>query len=647
MAVVPQDSRAGRVCVPGGWLAEAVVIAEEKITEIRERTDLVALVGEYVPLKRVGASFRGLCPFHSEKTPSFYVHPARQFFHCFGCQASGDALAFVMRLEGRTFPEAARALAERAGVELPTLDPHEEEEHQRARQHAERLVALMDAAAGFYVDQLGSHPLGAMAREELSRRGVGSGAAEAFRLGYAPDGWDGLVRFLRGGGWSPADAEEVGLIVPRRSGDGHYDRFRHRLMFPIADTHGRIVAFSGRLLDPPPGQEPPAAGEAGAKYVNSPEGPLYHKGEILFGLHEGRVSLRREGWALVCEGNFDLLSLHQAGLSNAVAPMGTALTESHARLLRRYASKLVLLFDGDRAGRKAVRAAWPLLAKVGLTARVVTLPPGADPDSFLREEGVEALRQRIDGAPSIVDHLIEEAALEAGGDPQGVAAAIEGLGPVLAALDNAVEVRLYVQRVAQKFGLRDEEAVRQQLRRGVRAARGGGRRHEPEPKKADPTRVPMSASAGESRPLPYLEAELIGAILDNPDLMGTEEAKSLEELLTSPDLRAIFQAASRMVESRRGVDASALISELTGDAAVRWLEERLAIQKYDERGALSVLRDGLSRLARQSIERELPRLQQEIIRARRLGDDRRADALTRERDELFTSANKLVQGGKR
>lgn len=621
------------------------MIPDEKIAEIRERIDIVALVGEYVPLRRIGASFRGLCPFHSEKTPSFYVHPDRQYFHCFGCHASGDALSFLMKLEGRPFPEVARQLADRAGVELPTLDAREEEKYRRERQRSDRLVAIMDAAAGFYVEQMREHPLGRMAREVLEKRGIGREASEAFRLGYAPHAWDALARFLRERGFSPAEAEEVGLLAPRRSGDGHYDRFRHRLMFPICDAHGRIVAFSGRLLDPPPGEPVPDKGEAGAKYVNSPESPLYKKGEILYGLHEGRVALRRESWALLCEGNFDLVALHQAGLTNSVAPMGTALTESHVKLLRRFVARVVLLFDGDKAGRKAVRASYPLLQKAGLAARVVTLPEGEDPDSFLRTQGPDALRARIDAAPGIVEHLIDEAAAAAAGDPRATATAIAELGPLLAMIDNPVEARLYVSQVARRFAIADEEAVRQQLRRGAREARGPLRRvASPEDEGAA---APVRA-APRAPDLPGLECELLGALLDHPSLFSTDSAKKLEELLTSNDLRAIFLAASRMVvEARGGLDAPVLLAELAGHGAVRWLEERLAIQKYDQRGAIEALRDGLPRLARQRIERELPRLTQRIIEARRLGDEMRAEDLTRQRDRLFASAKDLLQGTKR
>ncbi len=610
------------------------MIPDAKIGEIRERTDIVALIQEYVPLKRVGASFKGLCPFHSEKTPSFYVHPTRQFYHCFGCQTSGDALSFLMKLEGRPFPEVARMLAERAGVELPELDAKEEAEHKRARARNEQLVSTMELAAGFYVKMLAEHPLGRMAREELERRGIKSETAKDFRLGYAPHGWDALGRYLREKEVAARDAEELGLLLPRKQGDGHYDRFRHRLMFPVTNIQGRIVAFSGRVLDPPEDEPLESRTEAGAKYINSPEGPLYKKGEVLFGLHEGRVTVRREGWVLVCEGNFDLLALHQAGFANAVAPMGTALTEAHARLLKRFAERVVLLFDGDAAGRKAVRAAAPLLSTIGLATKVVTLPPKDDPDTFLRERGADALRKLVDSAAGIIEHLIDDAAADSAGDPAATGTAIGGLAALLATVDNPVERRLYVERVARKFGVSDLDVVREQLRRGLRGAR---------PRAVRPRAAPAGSRHGPSRgtALPVLESELIGAILDNPELFGSEEAGTLEELLTSRELRAIFHTAAGLMVQRGVLDATSLLAAVAENPARSWLDGRLAIQKYDAGVAMSALRDGIPRLQVERIRREAAVYEDRIREARREGDEVRATDLSRARDELNRRAHEL------
>lgn len=622
------------------------MISEETVNEVRERTDLVALVGEYVALKRTGGQFKGLCPFHAEKTPSFFVHPVRQWFHCFGCGASGDCFTFVMKIDGRTFPEAVRVLAERAGVELDAEDARQDSAIRRARLERERLLAVTDAAAGFFVRMLAEHPLAWIARDHLSQRGVSEETARTFRLGYAPHGWDHLARYLAQTGFSPRDAELAGVLVPRREGQGYYDRFRHRLVFPIADVHGRVVAFSGRVLPPPP-DEPMRPGEdPPAKYVNSPDGPLYRKGELLFGLYEARIELRREGCAIVCEGNFDVLALHQAGFRNVVAPLGTALTAMQAKLLRRYVSAVTLVFDGDRAGRKAVGAAFPVLMGENLVARVATLPAEHDPDSLLRAKGPEALRERVANAVPIVQHLIDTAAAEAGADPSARARAIEDLGPVLARIPSPVERQLWVERVAQAFGLANLDAVRRQLARGVRnRARAETGLRPGEVGVSPERRADARTQRPSSRPdVDPIERDAVAACLDEPALLLSDEAKKLDELLTSGDLRVILRTAAGMVEKRGVVDASALVAAIGEGSAKSWLEGRLAVQRLEGAGAKSVLDDALRVLLRKRIEREIRALDPQIKEALCEGDLERATALMRRRDELYRAGGATAGG---
>lgn len=629
------------------------MIPEDKVAEIRERTDLYALVKDYVALKRVGTSYKGLCPFHGEKTPSFHVHPDRGFYHCFGCQASGDAISFLMRLEGHTFPEALLILAERAGIEVQQADDASDRAVRQARARRERLLAVVEAAAGFFIDSLGGHRLSGMARDELSRRSITEDTIARFRLGYAPHGWDELSAFCARSGFSPVDCAEVGLAIPRRGGDGHYDRFRHRLMFPVSDPHGRIVAFSGRALAPPPGES--AGQDPPAKYVNSPESPLYHKGDVLFGLHEARVELRRADVALLCEGNFDVLALSQAGFRHVVAPLGTAFTAAQAKLLRRYVATVVLVFDSDSAGKKAVRSAQPLLRDAGLAARVVTLPPAEDPDSYLRTRGPEAMQRLIDAAPGIVEHLIEAAAAEAGVGARAKAEAIEALGPVLASVENPVEARVYVERVARAFEVSDLHAVRQQLRRGVHAARaerrgperrGPERRGPEDPVVSSPPRGPDPALR--PPPMPELEARLVGAFLDFPALHASGCAEKVQELLTSAELRAILALTARWAGSR-GVDASVLLDELANSPARTWLERRLAVQHFeDEASASRFVERALPLLSRDRAKEVNRQLRREVLEARRVGDEDRAEALMRRMTDLFQNAARGgTQGTKR
>jgi DNA primase len=537
-----------------------------------------------------------------------------------------------MHVEGKTFPEVARDLAEQTGVELPVYDPQREAEYQKSKKESDRLASLLEKATEFYAAQLAEHPDAAIARNELSSRGISEESAREFRLGYAPHGWDSLVRFLELSGASPADAEAAGLIVSRRSGRGHYDRFRHRLMFPIADVHGKVVAFSGRALSPAPSMEEQK--EPPAKYLNSPENPLYHKGEVLYGLHEGRVEIRREDATLLCEGNFDLVALHQGGFRNAVAPMGTAFTEAHARLLKRFAQKVVLLFDGDKAGRKAVREAYATVGKVGLAAHVVTLPQGEDPDSFLRQHGSEALRKRIVSAPTIIEYLIDDAAATVAPNPPAKADAIAKLGPILAKVESPIERGLYVERVARKFGIADTVLVRRELRRGLGRS---GTRSTPS---RDAVQQPIAT------PVSELQSKLISVLIDQPSLVHEESAQKLPKLLTSPDLRAIFDSILRMVDMQGSLDVTALLDELHDNQLRPWLEAKLAVQEHSLEDARQILDDGLPLLERKNIEHELPRLQQRIVEARRVGDDALAAGLTREFVELTRSAHKLKSNTK-
>ena len=641
------------------------MIAEDKVAELRQRSDLVEIVGEFVRLRRVGSSLRGLCPFHSEKTPSFYVHPDRQFFHCFGCSASGDVFTFLMRLEGQSFPEVLQRLAERAGIPLEQASAPAGAGSERRRQR-DRQFALLELAASFFCEALKHHPRSQAARDMLAQRQVSIENAEAFRLGYAPPDWDALLLFLRKEGFSLEEAAELGLLVPKRSHDGFYDRFRHRLIFPIRDAQGRVLAFSARRL----ADEGEAASEP--KYINSPEHALFRKGECLFGIFEARVALRRSARAVLCEGNFDVVSLHAAGVSEALAPLGTAFTEAQATLLRRYCSEVYLLFDGDAAGKKAVVQAGQTLLDKGFDCRVVSMPQGADPDSFVRERGPEALQRRLEEAPPLLAYLIEEGARWAKGDPRRSAESISRLAPMLKASANPVEIQLWIERIGRSFGIQNLDIVRRQLRQGLR----GEKASAVPAKKAQAAPAPKhEALRDEARLLREgplrLEYELVGAILDNPELLASEEGKELEELLTSYDLQSIFYAAARMMTSSSMIDASTLVQELraasnaedatrdaslspsaeeTGPqnalpsankalspASLNWLAGRLTLSRYDRDTARQALRDGLPRLRQRRLEAQLRELQAQIVEARQQGDETRAAELTRQHTALFRS----------
>ncbi len=415
-------------------------ISEAKIAEVRERTDIVELIGQYVSLKRSGANHMGLCPFHSEKSPSFSVNAARQFFHCFGCGVGGDVFSFLMQIEGMTFPDAVRRLAERAGIELEerTLSPEEE----RLRQQRERLYQVNKVAAAYFHDLLMEQPAGEVARQYLKRRGYGRKAAWEYGIGYSLDSWEGLREHLAGHKLAPEDARLLGLIRPGKQERGDYDLFRGRLMFPIHDMAGRVVAFGGRVLD-----------DSKPKYINSPESPIYHKGQVLFGLYQARQAMRQQEEALLVEGYFDQLALNRAGFAHAVATCGTALTVDHARVLKRYVKRVVLLFDQDSAGQQATFKAMTTLQEEGVPAVVLELPEGEDPDSFLHHQGRDAFQARLDAARPVMDLFISVTLAASGNSIEAKADAAEVVVERISSLQSQLEQDLYLKELAQRSNI--------------------------------------------------------------------------------------------------------------------------------------------------------------------------------------------------
>lgn len=571
------------------------MISPETIALVKERTDLVALIGESVRLARRGHSFTGLCPFHKEKTPSFHVSPNRGFYHCFGCKETGSAIDFVMKLEGRTFAEAVRALAERAGIEVAeSLTEAERREAQAARRSKDDLYAVNHLAATFFEHSLrggpGSapHPLARHAHEELQRRGLplrdGDGAADpiadalqAFRIGYAPFGWDGLSTYLRQQGVSPVLAERVGLLVPRSSGSGHYDRFRHRLMFAVTDVMGRVIAFSGRALpDPSPSElsslgltgPAPQADGAPAKYINSPESPIYTKGEHLFGLHQARQAIRQRGEAILVEGNFDVVALHARGIGQAIAPLGTAFTPGQAKLIKRFAPAVILLFDGDAAGKKATRAARSPCREAGLSARVAVLPSGVDPDDLARKHGPEAIARIVKAARGLLEHLIDEAL---DGDTFGGSSLPEQLARVHAVTALLAEeddpnlrmmAKLYADRLSSKLviGGRSPDDLRQ-LERVVEDSLSRPR--------SQPTRevIPSGQTtetwerARSRAQIQEVSLEILGAILDFPELLADDDLQTALECLEG-DVALAIVAARQNFTFEMGLAASEFLAQV-------------------------------------------------------------------------------------
>ena len=380
-----------------------MAIPSETIEQIAAANDIVEVIGSYFPLKRAGANFKALCPFHQEKTPSFIVSPSRQTFHCFGCGAGGSVFRFVMEYEHVDFPAAVRKLAARAGI--PIVEERGAADGDRQYETRRELLKLHAEAAEWFQQNLTKKEIGEPARKYLKQRGITGEVARRWQLGYAPDEWDAFGSWARGQGYEARDLAASGLIKTKDDDQTSnlnprtwYDRFRGRIMFPICNDIGEVIAFSGRLLKDE---------EGAAKYLNSPETPLFRKGNVLFGLHKSKRALIEANCAIVCEGQLDLISLFEAGITNVVAPQGTAFTENQARILKRFADEVVLCFDSDAAGAKAAERSLDALLANDFIVRIVELPPGEDPDSLVRRDGKEQFEKRVANARDFFDYWIE------------------------------------------------------------------------------------------------------------------------------------------------------------------------------------------------------------------------------------------------
>src|SRR5262245_36327605 len=428
-------------------------IPPDKLEQVRAASDIVDIIGAVLPLKRAGANFVALCPFHKEKSPSFNVNPHRQIFHCFGCHKGGDVFTFVREYENLSFVEAVKRLAERASIPLE-LDS--QPGRQQARHLKDALLHLHDQIAQRWHLILTREPAGQIARDYLGKRGVSDDAVKLFRLGYAPEAWDDTVTWARTNGFELALAEQAGLILHKEDTSRYYDRFRGRLMFPICDEQGRVIGFSGRIL---------AGDEKAAKYVNSPETPIFTKGKVFFGLDKSKRAVLEAGYAIICEGQLDLIACFMAGVQNVVAPQGTAFTGDHARILKRYVEEVVLCFDSDEAGQNAaVRSLDNLLAS-GLAIRVAVVPAPHDPDSFIKANGGPAFSKLVQEAGGFFDYYLDRlCAANEGSTDKGRLTILREMAEAVHKTGNVVLVDKYAQKTALRLGV-SPDAVRAEFKK--------------------------------------------------------------------------------------------------------------------------------------------------------------------------------------
>ncbi len=507
----------------------------ETAQRIKEIANILDVISEYVALKKVGRNYVGLCPFHSDRKPSFTVSEERQIFHCFGCGAGGDVIGFYMKYHQLSFVEAVKELARRYGIELKEGELSPQEKAKAAKREA--LFRLNEKAQRFFSQMFWAAQSGAPAREYLKNRGLSPETIKTFGLGYAPASYDSLASHLRLAGIDLKLAEEAGLLVAREDGS-FYDRFRERVIFPIYDIQGRVAGFGGRII---------SQGEP--KYLNTPETAVYHKGQLLYGLFHTKNFIRSAGFGFVVEGYLDLIALYEAGVREVVATLGTALTPQHVRVMKGLATDWYLVFDADEAGVKAAMRAAPLFLNENLFPKVISLPEGEDPDSFVRKFGPEAFLKEKERALPIFDFLLKTLEHRFSKAPEGRVAIIRELRPVFEALKDPVIFDLYVARLAEATGV-SEASIKKALKGGLRVE------------------SPQS-SFSEAR---YFERTVLEFFLFHPEFFSEFDREAVEEIFTHDLYRRLFKEVAYLVETQgafsledlsfEDLELQALVSEI-------------------------------------------------------------------------------------
>jgi len=585
------------------------LIPEEVVQEVLLRADIVDVIGDYVQLKRTGANAKGLCPFHQEKTPSFNVNPAKGFFHCFGCHESGNVFRFLMQHGQMTFPEAVRFLAARYGVRLP-----EASTQQRQQESLSPLYELHKAAATFFHEYLLRDPAAQAARAACRQRQLTQDVVVRFGLGYAPAARNTLYQAMQKQGFSHDLLLQSGLAVMREDQPGAYDRFRHRLMFPIHDRLERPIAFGGRTLEGREAVHVP-------KYLNSPETPIFHKGRLLYGFALAKLTLRQHGQALIVEGYTDVIACHRQGVTHAVGTLGTALTEHHVGLLKGVVKEVVLVFDGDAAGGAATERSIGLFLDAGMRVRVVTLPEGEDPDSFLRQHTGEEFLRYVNDAVSFVDYLLTRAGRFSDfRNPAGQADCVDRLLPLLRKIENEVERWGYVALVAERLGvppevLKQKIAPPQTLQRRTPYQPSARSMRPPSPTQIPPEYVLLQTLCNDLRLLDQVQHQITLEDFDDADLRAiyitflhlasqgelTVSPRTMDEV-TSPEQKALL---SKMA-MEPVLPTQAELSKALDDCLANMRRRQLKAENQRIRKQLKIAGDGTAE--QQQLLQELDRL---------------------------------------
>lgn len=611
-------------------------LSEDKISEIRDRASILEVVSDYVSLKKTGRNHKGLCPFHAEKTPSFMVNEEKQIFHCFGCGEGGDVFAFLMKAGHFTFPEAAKELAKRYGINLPRLEPSPLQKKEMAKREA--LFRINQLASDYFYDLLTRRREGEAGKNYLAQRGVSEEIIQEHRLGYAPDRWNGLVQYLTEKKVSLELAWELGLILPKkklgnsmpREGRGidstnWYDAFRKRIIFPIFDLHQRVVGFGGRVI-----------GEGQPKYINSSESTIYHKGEVLYGLQAARRSISERDGVIIVEGYFDLLTLHQYGFKQSVATLGTALTTQHLRTLKRYTKNIITVFDPDPAGIQATLRMLPLFLEEEVTGKAVLLPQGEDPDTFLRKGHLKQFEERLASAVPFIDFLFDW--LMKVHDPKSIEGKVniakEGMA-MIRRIPDKIRKDLYVRALADKLDLK--ESVLYEMIRTTLA--GHTRFTENVKEKPPPDNLPKS------------EEMVVRLMIHSPELIPLISREEILNEFESPFLKRLGQELEEVFKKKGTLSLSEALEGMD-----ERLRKRLCEYVFEESGIEGeptgisvqrgerVLKDCIERIRKGRLKKEEGELLRRIKEAESQKGKKDLEALLMQRQELAKKRELLRNG---
>lgn len=580
------------------------MFSDDIISRVRDSVDIVELVSGYVSLKKTGRNHTGLCPFHSEKTPSFSVNPDKQIFHCFGCGVGGDAFKFLELQEGLNFPEAVRKLADRAGISLP-VETRQRMQDKKTSDERQALLRLVADAARYFQKEL-EGPAGNAARSYFKKRGVSDQIIGDFTLGFAKAEWEGLLKYLRQKDYIPAQIERAGLAIKRSEGEGHYDRFRGRIIFPIRDIAGNVIAFGGRVMD-----------DGLPKYLNSSETPLYSKSNTLYCLDMAKEQGRKLGYFIIVEGYLDAIACHQYGIRNAVATLGTALTEGHLRLLRRFADKLVLIFDPDPAGVRASLRSFDLFMASGMKVNVVSLPDGDDPDTFLQKRGKDGFDAVLKSSAKLIDFVLSHVVTIGSAAPidERMDVAKEMVSFLQKVPDRNVQ-QVYIKKMIDALDI-DEAIFRQEHFKESQAPRvqKSGQRSE----------------SGTRRPVLAEEILLHLMLKDEGRAKSVKEQLAPEEF-ADPLFQRVVSRIFKSLDSGTGLQTAALLTE--GDEELNNTILHYSMLDADYEDPEQNYTDCVSVIKQRHSEKKLKFTFKAIEEAEARGDTAEVARLMKDQDEL-------------